>query len=59
MRMTGLAIATKVDKEGRSVNEGDRAKAWEMSAGDGVRGLVGRLRRSAGQRRDLPEFSLF
>ena len=48
MAMTGLDIDAKVDTEGRSVNGHDEARVWEMSAGDNVRGLVGRLRYSAG-----------
>lgn len=39
MRMTSLDVGGEVGEEGRDVNECDRARAWEMSAGYIVGGL--------------------
>ena len=44
MRMTSLNVGREVGEEGRDVNECDRARAWEMSAGYSMKGLVGGLR---------------
>lgn len=44
MRTTSLDVGREVGEEGRDVNECDRARACEMSAGYSMKGLVGGLR---------------